>query len=106
MPSFSQNHQQIMAKTEPTPNPTTKMHEKKLVEKSNDQGQQSSEKPTVKQMDIWVTEPLKQAAKALQKSWNLSHDDQMAALHIRDVQLKFTGGEQRVAFLEALEKSA
>jgi hypothetical protein len=36
-----------MAKTETTPNPTTKMHEKKLVEKSNDQGEQSYEKPTV-----------------------------------------------------------
>jgi len=95
-----------MAKTEPTPNPTTKMHEKKLVEKSNDQGEQSSEKAPAKQVDIWVTEPLKQAAKALQKSWNLSHDEQMTALNIRDVELKFIGGEQRTAFLGALEKSA
>jgi len=95
-----------MAKTEPTPNPTTKMHEKKPVEKSNDQGQQSSEIAIAKQVEVWITEPLKQAAKALQKSWNLSHDDQMAALNIRDVELKFTGAEQRGAFLEALEKSA
>ena len=56
--------------------------------------------------DIWLTQELKEAAKALQKSWSVSHEEQMAALNIRDVNLKFSDQAKRAAFYEALEKLA
>ena len=55
---------------------------------------------------IWITEPLKQAAKALQKSWGISQEEQMTGLGIDEVKLKFTDAEQRGAFLKGLGKLA
>lgn len=53
-----------------------------------------------------MTPELKDSAQALQKAWEISHDDQMGSLNIRDVNLKFASHEQRAAFLKSLEHLA
>jgi len=61
---------------------------------------------SVGQADIWMTPELKEVAKALQKSWSFSHDEQMASLNIRDINLKFASHEKRASFLKSLEHLA
>jgi len=56
--------------------------------------------------DIWVTAKLKEAAKALQNSWEISHAEMMTDLGIRDVSLKFAGEVNRAAFYEDLVRLA
>lgn len=56
----------------------------------------------IRQPDIWMTPELKEAAQALQKAWEISHNEQMTALAIRDVNLKFAGETKRAEFYEAL----
>ena len=57
-------------------------------------------------MDIWITEPLKQAAKALQISWSRGQEERTAELNIRDVELKFTNSKELAAFLGKLKSFA
>lgn len=59
-----------------------------------------------RQAEIWMTPELKEAARALQQAWEISHDEQMGALHIQDVNLKFASFEVRATFLKSLENLA
>ena len=49
-----------------------------------------------------MTPELRKAAQALQKAWEISHDEQMGVLAIRDVTLKFGGQREQSGFYNAL----
>jgi len=63
-------------------------------------------KEDVKPVQILMTPQLKQAAKALQKTWGQHQEEQLVELGIENVHLKFTDDKQREKFLIELKKLA
>lgn len=61
---------------------------------------------TVLKPDIWMTPELKEAAKALQNAWDISHDEQMSELKVHEVSLKFADQTRCAMFYNELVKLA